>query len=327
VASQGAYGPPGAELQRLYDADAVDHYIAQLQSHIQDLQRQVGDAMALAEEAQAKVAAAGKSEALLGRALLSAQQAADQAVADAQRQADLIVAEARQEADRLLSDVRADAQRIVDEAHQTVEAVFSALNRQREAEAAQEPDAATAVFTPPPSPAVWAAPDPATRAPEPDDDGFAPEHWPGPADGTIVDLRPGRAASAPMGPEGHDPSAGADWALNLGGTGTDGPLPARAPQAERRPASEPRPDARPRPEPAPERAPVPDPRPAAAELLDRWRLARTAPGSSDNEFLARPGLLAAPTDTSYVSLLRGEAPLPGVVPEERSSWRWLRRPH
>ena len=380
MASQGAYGPPGAELQRLYDADAVDHYIAQLQAHIQDLQRQVADAMALAEEAQAKAAAAGKSEALLGRALLSAQQAADEAIGDAQRRAELIVAEARQEADRLLSDVREDAQRIVDEAHQTVEAVFAALNTHHGAEAVPEP----AMFPPPPPPTMWAAPDPATREPEADDGPYPMEQWPEPADGTIVDLRPGRPGqvTAPTGPNEHDTSAGADWALSLGGTGTEGPLPALAaqPTPERRPAPESRPapqmfpaqtrpapkrrpapdsppvhdslpvhdnrpvhDSRAVPEgsplpdgspvtgiapggPVPSSGPLPESRPAAAaELLDRWRLARASAASSDDEFLSRPGLLATPSDDAYVALLRGEEQPPGTVASDRTSWRWLRR--
>ncbi len=344
MASQGGYGPPGAELQRLYDADAVDHYIAQLQAHIRDLQRQVTDAVALAREAEAKATAAGRSEALLGRALLSAQQAADQTRGDAERQAELIVAEARQEADRLLADVRADAQRIVDEAHQTVEAVFAALNAHPEAGTAREPEAAPAMFPPPPPPAMWAAPDPATREP---DDEVAPDAWaPPPApwpeadERTIVDIRPARPPAQPTspGPHEHEPSAGADWALSLGGTGTDGPLPAAAahPAVEPGPApttrsgAAPGPVAQPRPTPearaVTERRPAPEPRPAA-ELLDRWRLARTGTTAGGDEFLSRPGQLESLADGSYVSQLRGDGRPAVEPPAEDASWRWLRRPH
>jgi len=353
VASQGGYGPPGAELQRLYDADAVDHYIAQLQAHIRDLQRQVTDAMALAQEAQAKAAATGKSEALLGRALLSAQQAADQTMADAERRADLIVAEARHEADRLLADVRADAQRIVDEAHQTVEAVFAALHAHEEPGPVPEPEAAPAAFAPPPPPSMWAAPDPSTREPDdqaaPDDerapdDWAPPAPWEEPSDGTIVDLRPARppAQPAPQGSHRHEPSAGADWALSLGGTGTEGPLPAPAPvprpaaehrptehrPAEHRPppASPPRTVSRAAPESrtVTERRPTPEGRPPAAELLDRWRLARTGTTAREGEFLSRPGQLESLADGSYVSQLRGEGRHP-VDPAEPPARRWLRR--
>jgi len=345
VASQGAYGPPGAELQRLYDADAVDHYIAQLQAHIEDLQRQLTDAVGLAEQAQAKAAATGKSEALLGRALLSAQQAADQAIGDAQRQAELIVAEARREADRMLSDVRADAQRIVDEAHQTVEAVFATLNAHHEAEAPPEPEPAPAVFPPPvaPPPAMWAAPDPSTREPDDDEDAaWAPAPhtpWDQPADGTIVDLRPGRPAPATsQGSDGHDPSGGADWAMSLGGTGTEGPQPVAAPRAraEARPAAAANPDAAATPElaprpvvdtrPAPAPGPAPDPRPAAADLLDRWRLARSGAAAADDEFVSRRGHLDSVADGSYVSLLRGDGHVPPEGDAEGSPRRWLRRP-
>jgi hypothetical protein len=204
---------------------------------------------------------------------------------------------------------------------------------------------------------MWAAPDPATREPELDEGQYPMEQWPEPADGTIVDLRPGRPGpmTAPSSPAEHDTSAGADWALSLGGTGTEGPQPALAPQLtpERRPAlesrpapqmrpaearpqpeSRPQPERRPQPEMAPEMGPVPgtgevqESRPAAAaELLDRWRLARASAASSDDEFLARPGLLAAPTNDAYVALLRGEDQPAGSVPSDRTSWRWLRRAH
>jgi hypothetical protein len=332
VASHGAYGPPGAELQRLYDADAVDHYITQLQGHIAELQHQLADAVALAEEAQAKAVAVGRTEALLGRALLSAQQAADQAVTDAQRKAELIVAEARREADQLLADVRVDAQRIVDEAHQTVEAVFATLHAQREAQAAPEPEPAPAVFPPPvaPPPAVWAAPDPATREPDEGEDngtwGPAPvTAWEEPVDGTIVDLRPGRAAPATTtrGDRHEPPPGGADWALALGGTGTEG-LPARAAE----PVETPRlvVDPSPRADGGPVSRTDPGPRPAAADLLDRWRLARGGTASADDEFVSRRGQLDSLADGSYVSQLRGDGTVPPEGAAGAPAWRWLRRP-
>jgi hypothetical protein len=152
---------------------------------------------------------------------------------------------------------------------------------------------------------MWPAPDPATR--EPDLDGVPPAAgaWAEPADGTIVDLRPGRpgpGAAPPPGTQEHEPSAGADWALSLGGTGTEGPLP------------------------APAASPAVEGQPASAELIDRWRMARATPASNDNEFLSRPGLLASPGDPPAPTAPSGDGPSPAGALDEPSSHRWLRRP-
>src|SRR6516162_6409279 len=152
MASQGAYGPPGAELQRLYDAEAVDRYVGQLQAHIEELQHQLGEAVRTAHEAQAASASVDAAERLLGRALLNAQRAADDMIADAERRAQVILADAHLEADRILGDVRADAQRIVDEAHETVEAVFATLAAKREAAPEPAPSWVPAAPPPPPPP-------------------------------------------------------------------------------------------------------------------------------------------------------------------------------
>ncbi len=302
MATQGAYGPPGAELQRLYDADAVDRYVAQLQSHIEDLQTQVTEAMAAAQEAQEKAAAVGTAEAILGRALLAAQRAADESIADAQRQAGLILAEARRDGDRLLGDVRAEAQRIVDEAHETVEAVFAALPPQRQ----------PTPFSPPPV-ASWAPPAPVpgnhedndAQADEDDTDvkrwappatasmevATAPHGRPSNGEGTIVDLRPGWAGtndsnstSAHLASADRAPT---EWGSALGGTGTEGtPMLALALALA--------------PSPAPR---VPEARPGG-DLLDRWRVARNGPASFGDDLLSRQGHLDSLTDGSYVSQLR-----------------------
>jgi hypothetical protein len=320
VGTEGAYGPPGAELQRLYDAEAVDRYIAQLQAHIGDLQSQVDEAVRVAQQAQHKAVSATNAEAMLGRAMLSAQRMADDTIADAERHAELLLADARREADRLLGDVRAHAQRIVDEAHETVETVFAALASQRDQQPAGQPEPETAVFPPPPTPPtpVWAAPDPASRQPDEEDD--VVESW-GPAsasrhhrdddvadasavhgEGTIVDLRPGRSG-IPSGPQAARTPPGTGSALALGGTGTEGrPLPALARRAE------------------PAQSPIV--RPTRSDLLDRWRMARSGPTAADDEFISRQTQLDSLADGSYVSQLRGDS---GPAVGDRGVQREARR--
>ena len=335
MATQGAYGPPGAELQRLYDAEAVDRYVGQLQAHISDLQRQVAEAVHAAHEAQSQAASADNAERLLGRALLNAQRAADDMIADAERRAQVILADARLEADRILGDVRADAQRIVDEAHETVEAVFAALATR---EAAPEPAPSWVPAAPPPPPPpppppapaaepMWAPPPPDSRQALDDEEEAEGEREPEPApvppwqppataaaepddgpEGTIVDLRPGRL-SGPLQPESSEhPTVTRlpddDWGSALGGTGTEG-RPLTVPDA-----------------PPPAEATVPETigRPAGGDLLERWSLARYGARSlGDDDVLTRQSHLESLADGSYVEELRsdpadGGGPRPGGEP-------------
>ena len=101
---------------RVYDADEVDRYVAQLQQHVAELQ---GEVAALRHELS-QSAVAGRDEAAeraLGRAMIQAQLAADQATDDAAQEAERIIddahrirrdilQQAQEERDRILSAAR-----------------------------------------------------------------------------------------------------------------------------------------------------------------------------------------------------------------------------
>lgn len=105
---------------RVYDADEVDRYVAQLQHHVAELQ---GEVAALRHQLS-QSAMAGRDEAAeraLGRAMIQAQLAADQATEDAAKEAERIIddahrarreilQQAQQEQDRILSGVRRGAE-------------------------------------------------------------------------------------------------------------------------------------------------------------------------------------------------------------------------
>jgi hypothetical protein len=124
---------PTAEPQRLYQAQPVDRYIAGVHAEMDELRRQLDEALRIAEMATERAAAAFEADARLGRALLSTQRAADAAVGDAQNRARSIVAAAKEQADVMLVEVRAQAQDIVDEAHIAVAALIEAMRRPDEA--------------------------------------------------------------------------------------------------------------------------------------------------------------------------------------------------
>jgi len=330
VVTHGAYGPPGSELQRLYEADAVDRYIGQLHAHIEDLQSQLADAMRIAHEAGQRAAEVGDAEAALGRAMLTAQRSADAMIADAERRAELILADARLEADRLLGDVRADAQRIVDEAHETVEAVFAALTSAREEQSAAPaplpavppppPEAFAPVgFAPVPPMPSWPAPDPAQRHVD-DDEADRPPEVAEPAvsasapddesedDGLIVDIRPIRGGHP--GPQARyatpagNGQGGGGWTASLGGTGTEG-----VPTLE----SELAPTWAAAPETVPSRP--------GGDLLDRWRLARGGPATFDDEFVSRQADMDSLADGSWMAQLRGDDTATASGGPTRQPWQ------
>lgn len=107
---------------RVYDADQVDRYIADLQEHVASLQNEIAalhDEVALSAVANRDEAA----ERALGRAMIQAQLAADRAADDATREAERILEnayrrsgeileEAKQQYDRMLDAARREADRL-----------------------------------------------------------------------------------------------------------------------------------------------------------------------------------------------------------------------
>jgi hypothetical protein len=102
----------GFESWRAYEAEAVDRYITALRAELADLQARLRDALRLARDAEEQRAATEAAEALLGRALVTAQRVADSKIAEAQERAEAIVLEAQTHAD----DIVAGAHRRVREA-------------------------------------------------------------------------------------------------------------------------------------------------------------------------------------------------------------------
>jgi hypothetical protein len=133
-ADPGEQFPPAPEVHRLYDAEAVDRYVAALQQELSDLQTQLGEAKQLAQAAEQKMVEAERAQALLGRVWLTAQADIDAKLADAELQARHILADAQRQADAHIANTRMEAQHIINEAHETIEAVFSALTRRGEPE-------------------------------------------------------------------------------------------------------------------------------------------------------------------------------------------------
>jgi len=148
--------PPAPEVHRLYDAEAVDRYVAALHEQLASLQAQVDEATRLAHEAEQKMEEAEAAQALLGRVWLSAQADIDLKLAEAERQARHTVADAQRQADELLAETRLQAQAIINEAHETIQAVFAALTRRNESgPASRQPviDLTASASTTPPAPA------------------------------------------------------------------------------------------------------------------------------------------------------------------------------
>jgi len=124
--------PPAPEVHRLYDAETVDRYVTALQQELAELQAQVDDARQLAHTAEQKMVEAEAAQALLGRMWLTAQADIDVKLAEAERQARYILADAQRQADAHIADTRMEAQAIINEAHETIEAVFTALTHRTE---------------------------------------------------------------------------------------------------------------------------------------------------------------------------------------------------
>jgi cell division septum initiation protein DivIVA len=139
--------PPTADTKRLYQAEAVDRYIATVHAEIDELRRQLDEALRIAEAAGGRAATAEDAQARLGRTLLSTQRAADAAVGDAEKQARGIVAAANLEADALLAEVRAQAQEVINEAHVAVEVLIEAMRRPAPGDVVPDLDLAEAVPT------------------------------------------------------------------------------------------------------------------------------------------------------------------------------------
>jgi len=121
--------PPTADTKRLYRAEPVDTYVATVHAEIDELRRQLDEALRVAKAAGDRAAAAAEAQARLGRTLLSTQRAADTAVGDAENRARGIVAAANQQADAMLAEVRAQAQDVINEAHVAVEVLIEAMRR------------------------------------------------------------------------------------------------------------------------------------------------------------------------------------------------------
>jgi hypothetical protein len=125
---------------RVYDADQVDRYVAELQSEVATLRQQLAtlhDEVALSAVATRDEAA----ERALGRALIQAQYAADRSADEAAQEAERLLEEAhrqrldlldraRQEHDRLLDAARREGNSIVEQAR--VEAERLAIETRRE---------------------------------------------------------------------------------------------------------------------------------------------------------------------------------------------------
>jgi cell division septum initiation protein DivIVA len=121
--------PPAADSKRLYQAEPVDRYIAAIHGEMDELRRQMDEALHIAQAAGDRATAADDAQARLGRTLLSTQRAADFAVGDAEKRARGIVAAASQDADAMLAEVRAQAQDVINEAHVAVEVLIEAMRR------------------------------------------------------------------------------------------------------------------------------------------------------------------------------------------------------
>lgn len=118
--------------RRVYDADEVDGYIGRLQGQLSELERELGSLRSQLGSAHELARGVEEAERLLGRALLRAQQAADDALADAHRRGAAVVSNAEHEADDLLARARLEADRVVHRARAEAQAVVDAARREVE---------------------------------------------------------------------------------------------------------------------------------------------------------------------------------------------------
>jgi cell division septum initiation protein DivIVA len=99
--------------QRGYDCDEVDAYVAQATAAIDELEARLAEALARAEELEARVGPIEDHEALLGRTLLLAEEAAAETIAEAERRAAERIAQAEDRAQALLEQAQTRAKALV----------------------------------------------------------------------------------------------------------------------------------------------------------------------------------------------------------------------
>lgn len=90
---------------RGYDLDEVDDFLDEVVITIKELNEQAASAAtAPAAAVESRAAPSGADESAIGRALITAQQKADEIIADARQQAEQIIEDARGEADTMISE-------------------------------------------------------------------------------------------------------------------------------------------------------------------------------------------------------------------------------
>jgi hypothetical protein len=93
--------PPPLPLRRMYDADEVDGYVDALRTRLAIVRAQLGWAR---DQPQGVDGECDLNEALVGRALLTAERIAEQMIAQAQTEATSLLATAREQADAVLAE-------------------------------------------------------------------------------------------------------------------------------------------------------------------------------------------------------------------------------
>ena len=110
------FDDPTLEPTRVYAAADVDRYIGDLSAEVADLRRRLDEAVRVAGETQARLGSVEQAEAFLGRALLTAQRAADSLLADANQRATTRLAEAESWAAATIAEAHAQSQQILADA-------------------------------------------------------------------------------------------------------------------------------------------------------------------------------------------------------------------
>jgi DivIVA protein len=116
---------------RVYDADQVDRYIAELQEHVASLQNEIAalhDEVALSAVANRDEAA----ERALGRAMIQAQLAADRAADDATREAERILENAYRRSGEILEEAKQQYDRMLDAARREADRLATDATRRQE---------------------------------------------------------------------------------------------------------------------------------------------------------------------------------------------------
>jgi len=110
------FDDPTLEPTRVYAAADVDRYIGDLSAEVADLRRRLDEAVRVAGETEARLGSVEHAEAFLGRALLTAQRAADSLLADANQRATTRLAEAESWAAATIAEAHAQSQQILADA-------------------------------------------------------------------------------------------------------------------------------------------------------------------------------------------------------------------